>query len=457
VSDIIKTPEAVEDADGVIAKVLESIMKQGEVVSDKKSRQGDFIEIRNLQFALTNPHKRITTNPKRPMDLVSAIARFVWMIAGSDRLEDIAFYQEKVREYSDNGLSVPGSSYGKRLFEPQPGIDQIKACIEVLKDNPSSRRACAAIWQPIDATRILSKDLPCAFGINFEIRKEKLYSTLVMRSNNAITLLHMNLFEFTLLGEMVAKELGIEYGGHVQDVFSMHIFQTDKKKAVDILNAFEKMEPYEKLYVMPKMPMDPSPFEEARKLALLETTLRNHNVFHELTNLDDHLKNAKNILHPYWFEFYKVLAIGVLIRLSKFDEAQDLTYSLKPYFKLPMISQLDKLKNAFLKKSNSTLDMFVDEENSKFEKLQKIFSVSDEKKNNLEKKVTAILNQWNNTHIKKLTKLEEEKILNEITERFVIAARSEQRPMDPSKNSEDYLEISKKEVFDMIKDIIKTR
>ena len=290
--ELITPPLKISSADEALAIVINTIMKNGELVVDKKSRQGNFIEIRNVQFLLTQPHKRITLNPKRPLNLISAIARFVWMIAGNDRLEDIAFYQEQVRYYSDNGLSIPGSSYGKRLFDPQPGIDQINSAIKVLKENPSSRRACASIWQPIDATRIMSKDLPCAFGINFEIRNEKLYSTLVMRSNNAATLLPTNLFEFTMLGEIVAKELGVKFGGHIHDVFSMHIFHNHKDDAIDIVKAFNEMDVDENFSTMPDMPMDPSPLEEARTLSKLEATLRNQNVFYGLDNLEVHLKKG---------------------------------------------------------------------------------------------------------------------------------------------------------------------
>ena len=379
------------------------------------------------------------------------------MIAGNDRLEDIAFYQEQVRYYSDNGLSIPGSSYGKRLFDPQPGIDQINSAIKVLKENPSSRRACASIWQPIDATRIMSKDLPCAFGINFEIRNEKLYSTLVMRSNNAATLLPTNLFEFTMLGEIVAKELGVKFGGHIHDVFSMHIFHNHKDDAIDIVKAFDEMDVDENFSTMPDMPMDPSPLEEARTLSKLEATLRNQNVFYGLDNLEVHLKKAKKILHPYWFEFYKVLAIGVLVNLEKFKEASNLAYSLKPYFKIVILAQLKILELKAQEEKHTTLDMFVEKKESNFKKIKEIYKLSKEEQENREKQVYKICQEWNKTHVKRLTVLEENQVIDVMIKKVAGAARSEKKPQPGLEPSEDYLQISKNEVFDIIKDILEKR
>ena len=451
---IIRSPVEVSSADEAIAVVINTIMKEGEHVPDKKSRQGDFIEKRNLQFLLTEPLRRIALNPKRPINLIAAISRFVWMISGSDRLEDIAFYQENVRFYTDNGLSVPGSSYGKRLFEPLPGVDQIRDVIEILKENPSSRRACASIWQPIDASRISSKDMPCAFGLNFEIRDGKLFSTLVMRSNNATDLLHMNLFEFTLLGEIIAKELGVKYGGHIHNVFSMHIFEKDKARAETILESFKTLNVGNEFFTMPDMPSEPSPLEEAKKLARLETTLRNQNVFYDLTHLDHDLEHAKDLLHSYWYEFYKVLAIGALVRILKFEKARKLTQSLQPYFRRSMMSQLSVLEKQAMEGKHETLDKYADEHKSKFEIFREIYSLPTSRKKEIEIEVTSLCDEWNQSHKKKLTTQTVNRVVNLILANFSMAARSAIRPHSISENSNDYLKISKNEVFDLIRKIL---
>jgi thymidylate synthase len=74
-----------------------------------------------------------------------AVARFVWMVSGDDRLADIRFYEEAVTYFSDNQISVPGSNYGTRLFQPRPGLNQIEGVIARLKEDPETRRAAAVV------------------------------------------------------------------------------------------------------------------------------------------------------------------------------------------------------------------------------------------------------------------------------------------------------------------------
>lgn len=453
----IDLPLEVKSVDEAVAVVISTIMKKGELVHDKKSRQGNFIETRNLQFVLTEPLKRIAVNKKRPINLIVGVARFVWMISGSDRVEDIAYYQPQIRFYTDNGLSVPGSNYGTRLFQPQAGIDQIHDVIEILKENPASRRACASIWQPTDASRLSSKDMPCAFGLNFEIRNGKLFSTLVMRSNNAVTLLHVNLFEFTLLGEIVARELGVEYGGHVHYVFSMHIFQTDEAIATETIKFFKKIDVDDVFFTMPTMPSEPSALEEAKKLARFEAELRNQNVFKDLISLDDHLEKAKNHFHPYWYEFYKILAIGTLVRIENFKKAFELAHSLEPYFRWSMISQLKILEKKVTDNKKLSLDVFIDEEKSKFENLKSVYSLSTDDKNIFKNKVQLICREWDKTHFKKKSTANIVKqVINVMLQSAAtVAASSEYKKHHPStKNFDDYLKVSKKEVFGIIRDIL---
>jgi hypothetical protein len=80
------------------------------------------------------------------------------MMGANERLEDIAFYQSKVRDYSDDQLTVLGSNYGKRLLAPRANVNQVQGVIERLRgvedaDHPgsSARRASAVIWQAEDA------------------------------------------------------------------------------------------------------------------------------------------------------------------------------------------------------------------------------------------------------------------------------------------------------------------
>ncbi|HVT19057.1 MAG TPA: thymidylate synthase [Thermoanaerobaculia bacterium] len=266
----------------------------------------------------------------RELNITTAIARFVWMVAGSDRLEDIAFYEPMVRRYTDNNISVPGSSYGMRLFQPRPGVNQIEGVTQRLSADKTSRRAAAVIWSPDDAVRE-SRDIPCAFGVFFHVRANKLISTLVMRSNNAVTLLPFNVFEFSLLGEMIARSVGADLGPFVYTAVSMHVFDRDRTRAEEIIAAYDTTKVITK--VMPPMPSDPPPIEQANRLAQLEAKMRHsHANFTEATT-QSLLSEATDYLDSYWLAFYRVLLSHAFLKAHQPQVAVEVAAQLPVYFR----------------------------------------------------------------------------------------------------------------------------
>src|SRR5687768_5860189 len=127
---------AVRNADEAFVQTLAHVMDDGTEVAPTESMstgsQKGFKEVMNYETTLQAPRERLIHNPLRTLNLPAAVARFVWMMAGSDRLHDIAFYEEKVRFFTDDGVSVPGSNYGQRILQPRPGLNQLKAVIERL-------------------------------------------------------------------------------------------------------------------------------------------------------------------------------------------------------------------------------------------------------------------------------------------------------------------------------------
>jgi len=72
----------------------------------------------NYSLMLENPRQRLSER----LPIYPAIARVVWMMSANNRLADIAFHEPRVKAFTDDDLTVPGSSYGMRLRQPQPGL-----------------------------------------------------------------------------------------------------------------------------------------------------------------------------------------------------------------------------------------------------------------------------------------------------------------------------------------------
>lgn len=258
-------------------------------------------ELTNYFISIKNPRGRFTWNPARLLRLPLAVARFAWMMAGSDRLNEIAFYDERVRKFSDDGISVPGSNFGQRIIRPLPGLNQLTSVIALLKRDPGTRRGVIAVYQPADCARE-SRDIPCALSLAFHIRDGMLHPTVVMRSNNAFGLLPYNLFEFSLLSEVVSTELEVPLGPLSHIVLSMHLYAEDFKAAERVSSEDIRID----APLFPEMPCNPRPLEQILTLIGLESDLRSGRI---LSGPDaiPWIDEASRLLHPYWYQFFLVL------------------------------------------------------------------------------------------------------------------------------------------------------
>lgn len=302
------------DADEAYAETLSRVLANGEVVTGGTSLSvgagKNSHELLNYSVVLSSPREKLVFNEVRRVYLPGAVARFVWMMAGSDRLADIAFYVEKVKDFSDDGIAVPGSSYGQRITRARPGLNQLEAVIGRLTEDPQSRRAAISVYQPEDAVRP-SCDIPCTFGLSYHIRRGKLYATTLMRSNNAFLLLPYNIFEFSLLAEAVAAELNVPLGGLTHYALSMHIYEHEVAKSREVIAGYKRLSGVKRDPV-PEIPAGSKPLEQIKNLVILEAELRHASEGLSGSNIEEWLAKAEGKLDSYWKQFYYLLLLHVV-------------------------------------------------------------------------------------------------------------------------------------------------
>jgi len=337
------TPVEGEHIDDVFAATLDQILLKGHDLEGRKggeraSAQGSR-EIIDFRCSINTVRDRILVHPGRHWNVVEAVARLTWMLAGSDRFADIAFYQQKAGDFSDNGISIPGSNYGMRIVNARPGVNQLEGVIKTLSEDLDSRRAATVIWSPEDAVR-QSKDIPCAFGTFYHVRGGRLIATTQMRSNNAYLLMPFNIFEFSMLAEIVAASVGVELGPYVHSVASMHIYERDWERSQKVVELYRSKGASWQRRVMPSMPQSPKPLEQAYELAKLEARLRNEQGL--LKNEDvDSLMERGSSLDDYWRAFYRVLLTYTLERVLRPNMADAVANLLPPYFRASVESWLE--------------------------------------------------------------------------------------------------------------------
>src|ERR1035441_518759 len=151
-----------------------------------------------------------------------AAARFLYLLTGRRDLKFIAPFSGGVRKFSADGIYLGGSAYGAQLFGDQPGADQIRRCAQVITSRPNTKRAAATLFPPYTGNET-SVDVACCLGIVFVPRSGALDASVIMRANDALRLLPYNLFEFSMLAELVARLTGLEPGTYRHLAVSMHL------------------------------------------------------------------------------------------------------------------------------------------------------------------------------------------------------------------------------------------
>jgi thymidylate synthase len=306
------------NADEAYAWTLSQLLDHGEEVIGGESLSvgsGQKVhELLNFTVVLDSPRDRLIFNKARRINLPAAVARFLWMMAGSDRLADIAFYEPKVSLFTDDGISIPGSSYGQRILRSRPGLNQLEAVIDRLQEDPQSRRAAISIYHPEDAIRA-SKDIPCAFGLFYHIRGDRLHSTTLMRSNNAFILLPYNIFEFSLLAEVVAAEVQVSMGALTHTAISMHLYERDVAKAREVIEGF-RQDSSTRGSNIPEIPLGSAPLQQIRQLVILEAELRHESEGVTGTNIEEWIARGEEQLNNYWSQYYYLLLLYIVSQKS---------------------------------------------------------------------------------------------------------------------------------------------
>jgi thymidylate synthase len=244
--------ESIEEAYPVLLKVL---LLEGTEVSPRGSLTK---EITPIGITINNPRKRVITHPVRKLNYGFMVGELLWIIQGRNDLS-VAHYNKQWLNYSDDGETLNGA-YGQRIFKwdgafdvidesytdedgnthpsfelQQVLVNQFEKAYEQLKNDNDTRQATIALFNPTQDYRE-TKDKPCTNLMRFTIRNGKLNMFVVMRSNDIWLGFPYDVFNFTMLQEIMAGKLGIDVGKYTHVVDSLHIYEQHFEIAKKVIN-----------------------------------------------------------------------------------------------------------------------------------------------------------------------------------------------------------------------------
>lgn len=207
------------------------------------SRNGACKELTHVGVTYEKPWQREIINPARKANIAAQIVEGMWILAGRNDIDFLSHYLPRAADFSDDGETWR-AGYGPRIRKwAVPGdltdetVDQLAEVVRILKSDPSSRRAVMSIFDPaVDFGE--SKDIPCNNWLTFTSRLGRLDLHVAIRSNDLIWgHTGVNVWEWSVLQEIVAGMLGVEVGAIHFSITSLHTYSPHWAKAQKIASS----------------------------------------------------------------------------------------------------------------------------------------------------------------------------------------------------------------------------
>lgn len=241
------------------------------------------LELQGVLIRLKDPRNRIVCVPERRWSASYAAGEFCWHMSADNSLEFINYYSEAWGAFSDDGVRINGSCYGRHIFFGGD-TSQWSAVKNILRSDVDSRRAVlyfANSRYDLES----AKDVPCVSNMQFMVRNGKLDCFVSMRSNDIILGYCYDVYFLTMLQEMMAVELNLDIGEYTHFAASMHAYY-------DKIDVISKISNSVMFICEPMMPM--CCVDEITTVLDVERMLRNGDV----KGLD-----LIKTLNGYWREF----------------------------------------------------------------------------------------------------------------------------------------------------------
>lgn len=178
-------------------EALKLVLKEGKDFKDENNRICR--EVFNLIIRVERPD----VNIDYPIRILNRFRE--WKYPPLEEIASVMLSTKLALDYS--------YSYGPRMFNFQNKINQVNDfIIPLLKQNPTSRRAILTLFDPVEDSNIMKRDIPGLISIDFKLRDNKLNMTSVIRSNDMFFGWPANVYQMYVLQDYVRKKLGCNFG-----------------------------------------------------------------------------------------------------------------------------------------------------------------------------------------------------------------------------------------------------
>ena len=211
-------------------ELIQRILDEGEQKGDRTGTGTLSVFGHQMRFDLAKGFPMVTT---KKLHLRSIVHELLWFLKGDT---NVAYLQENgVRIWNDwadeNGDLGP--VYGKqwRRWEAKDGriIDQVEQAIDMIKNNPNSRRIIVSAWNVGELYEMAL--MPCHAFFQFHVANGKLNCQLYQRSADVFLGVPFNIASYALLTHMMAQVCGLKPGAFVHTLGDAHLYSNHLEQA----------------------------------------------------------------------------------------------------------------------------------------------------------------------------------------------------------------------------------
>jgi thymidylate synthase len=176
-----------------------------------------------LRFDLSESFPLITT---KKVHLKSIIYELLWFLKGETNIQYLKENGVSIWDEWASETGELGPVYGKqwRSWETRDGrtIDQISQALDLIKNNPDSRRILVSAWNVGELDQMAL--MPCHCLFQFYVADGKLSCQLYQRSADLFLGVPFNIASYALLTLMMAQVCGLKPGEFVHTFGDAHIY-----------------------------------------------------------------------------------------------------------------------------------------------------------------------------------------------------------------------------------------
>jgi thymidylate synthase len=229
--------------------LLRRILDEGARKEDRTGTGTISVFGHQMRFDLSEGFPAVTT---KKVHWPSVIHELLWFLSGDTNIEYLKENNVRIwNEWADENGDL-GPVYGKqwRFWESNDGrvIDQIECAIELIKNNPQSRRIIVSAWNVGELEEMAL--MPCHAFFQFYVNEGSLSCNLYQRSADAFLGVPFNISSYSLLTCMIAQVCDLEPGEFVWTGGDCHLYANHLEQA--------KMQIERKPLGLPNLLLDPS-------------------------------------------------------------------------------------------------------------------------------------------------------------------------------------------------------